>query len=361
MKIGLINLASSRDVGDSAILAALGAILRGHNLLALAAPDKQPQLPGIPLHPPHTLCNAYISVGGDIFHNDRPWLATHDFLDNLAQLALHGRQTLLFGQSIPASCQDLAFHLLCLVLKKLPSVTVRDKESWQRLRAAGIEAQLGYDLAFMHHPEPTALGEALALLAGQRLDATRTVLLSLPESNALPAQGQAQLATLLGDLCRLLRQAGLQPALLLISADRGSVALIQAIGQQVAALPLIDVLHPPADLAYLAPHELLQGLLALAGLTISLHYHTTVLALAAGRLPYNLHYSGKSRDLSERLGTPGSDLANFNPEHCLAGLLALCGRPFAHQRLRQRVEASLLCALDSIHPSPPPRMTPWLG
>lgn len=359
MKIGLINAYSTRNAGDAAIYAALEKILAGHELLALADARQHPQLAGIAIAPLDSECDAYLSVGGDIFNNARPRLITCTFLRNLRQLQRYPRRTVLFGQSIPASCRGWAFRLLCRALKNLSGVVVRDTESWQRLRQAGVDAQLSYDTAFVHRPGPVELGEALALLADRGLDATRSVLLSLREFDALYPHDNARVAAKLACLCWLLYRAGLQPALLVQSAaEGGDVAMALAIVRQVPGLPIINVLQSPP---HLASYELLQALSALASLTVGMRYHTTVLAMAAGRLPYNLYYSNKGRDLSERLGIPGCEVAAFEPEQRLAELLDLRGRAFEPRRLRQQVEASLLRAMDTVLPAVQPRLMSWPG
>lgn len=356
MKIGLINLYSTRNAGDAAIYAALSKILHGHEVLALAEPGRLGHLQGIATAPLHSECDAYISVGGDIFNNARPRLVTRTFLSNLAQLARHSRRTLLFGQSIPASCRGLAFRLLCQVLKSLPSVTVRDKESWQRLRRAGVDAHLSYDLAFSHHPSPVALGEALAVFAGHQLDPARTVLLSLRGFDPMYPHDERRFVATLVNLCRLLREAHMQPALLLQSAAEGDdLALAFAIAEQTPGVPIIGVLHPPPCLA---GYELLQGLLALASLAVGVRYHTSVLALAAGRMPYNLYYSNKGRDLCERLGVPGCDVATFDPQQGIGPLLATQYRTYADDLPCRQVETDVLMALNAVPQRRPAQVSP---
>lgn len=346
MKIGLINLYSTRNAGDAAIYAALVEVLHRHELVALADGALRAQLPGVATAPLHTPCDAYISVGGDIFNNARPWLVTRTFLGNLAQLARHADRTILFGQSIPASCRGLAFLALCKVLKTLPSVTVRDGASLQRLRQAGVDAQLSYDLAFVHRPTPAALSEAAALFDSLRLTPERSVLLSLRGFDAMYPHDNARFIDNMVYLCRMLRNVGLQPALLLQSAAEGDdAAVAQAIVTRIGQLPVIDALAAPPSLA---SHEFLQGLLALAGLAVAVRYHTAVLALASGRLPYNLYYSNKGRDLSARLGVPGCDLVDFDPNQGIAEMLEMRGRSFADQRTRQSVESQLLSAIRQL-------------
>lgn len=356
MKIGLINLYSTRNVGDAAIYAAFGKILHDRPLSALSDAKHFGNIQCLSVEPENSYCDAYISVGGDIFNNSRPWLLTRTYLRHLMQLFRHHQQTILFGQSIPRSCQGSAFMLLCQVLKTLPSVTVRDKESWERLRKAGVDAHLSYDLAFVHTPSIDAIRAASEVFASQHLSPERTVLLSLRRFDSLYPHDNHRFVNNMAQLCRQLRAAGLQPALLLQSEAEGDdLAVAKSIGERVPALPFINALNHPKSLA---SYAFLQGLLALAGLAVGVRYHTSVLALAAGRMPFNLYYSNKGQDLCERLGVTGCDLADFDPQQGIAPLLNCLGQRFNDRQTRQQVQTNLQFALDSVSDNPLCQVTP---
>ena len=76
-----------------------------------------------------------------------------------------------------------------------------------------------------------------------------------------------------------------------------------------------------------------------------------VLALAAGRLPYSLHYSNKGRDLCARLGLQGCDLADLRPASVLDELFNARSGGFDHRAIRERVRADFARCLARI-PSP---------
>ena len=346
MKIGLINMYSTHNLGDAAIYAALDGMLQQHQLSALVAENQLEQIQGWVIERQDMPCDAYISVGGDIFNNSRPNLITRNFLSNLWQLFRQRRKTLLFGQSIPRSCQGLAFALLCDVLKTLPSVTVRDQESWGRLCDAGVNADLSYDLAFFHYPKPQAKALARDVLFQHQLTPSRTVLISLRHFDDLYKHDNQRFINNLVYLCQGLNTAGLQPALLLQSQAEGDDGfLAQAVRAQLPSLPVIDALRHPESLK---SYEFLQGLLAVAGLTVGVRYHASVLALAAGRMPFNLHYSNKGQDLCDRLAVPGCNVADFDPQQGIEPLLACVGRSFNDGAIRQRLQSQLCAALETV-------------
>lgn len=345
MKIGLINLYSTRNIGDAAIYAAIKKILHSHQLSALVNGDRFGALPGVTVEPESTTCDAYVSVGGDIFNNNRPKFFTRTFLNNYSQLLRHTNRTILFGQSIPRSCQGLAFKLLCHGLKSLPSVTVRDVESWERLRAAGVNAHLSYDLAFIHRPTIYGIRAAGEIMAHHHLTPEHTVLLSLRRFDRLYPHDNNRFADNMAQLCRMLRSAGLQPVLLVQSEAEGDdLEVAKAIIEKVPGTPFIDALRHPEQIT---SYEFLQGLLALAGLAVGVRYHTSVLALAAGRMPFNLYYSNKGQDLCDRLAVPGCDLADFNPHQGIGPLLKCVGQSFNDTLPRQSVQEMLPIALQN--------------
>lgn len=350
MKIGLINLYSTLNIGDAAIYAALSRVLHGHYVSALADSNRFRAIPSLVVEPETTVCDTYVSVGGDIFNNSRPKFFTRTYLNNLVQLLRHNKRTLVFGQSIPRSCRGLAFNLLCQSLKTLPSVTVRDKESWERLRKAGVDAQLSYDLAFVHRPTMPGIRAAAEVLAYHRLTPERTVLLSLRRFDKLYPHDNKQFVNNMVQLCHMLRSAGLQPALLLQSEAEGDdLEVAKTIAAMVPEIILIDALNHPEKIA---SYEFLQGLLALAGLAVGVRYHTSVLALAAGRMPFNLYYSNKGQDLCERLAVPGCNLAGFNPQQGIAPLLDCVGQTFNDDPPRKNVQDMLALALQRLPAQP---------
>lgn len=350
MKIGLINLYSTRNIGDAAIYAALARILHKHDVSALVDDNQFGTMQGAVAEPENTVCDAYVSVGGDIFNNSRPKLFTRNYLHNLFRLLRHSRQTIMFGQSIPRSCQGLAFNLLCQGLKTLPSVTVRDQESWNRLQKAGVDAQLSYDLAFIHRPTIHGIRLAGEVLAHHHLTPERTMLLSLRHFDKLYPHDNNRFVDNMALLCRMLLSAGLQPALLLQSEAEGDdLDVAKAIAGKTPGIPFIDALDHPKQIA---SYEFLQGLLALAGLAVGVRYHTSVLALAAGRMPFNLYYSNKGQDLRKRLAVPGCDLADFNPKHGIGALLDCVGKPFDDNLPRENVQTLLPLALQSLPVAP---------
>jgi len=148
LTVGLVNTYSTLNIGDAAIYSALAALASGAEVVAKFSDTTPEYIPGLQILSDLGRCDAYISVGGDIFNNAREGLITKTFIRNLLELRRSPKQTFLFGQSIPRSCHGLSFQALACSLRKLSAVCVRDVESHKRLTQAGINAILSFDAAF---------------------------------------------------------------------------------------------------------------------------------------------------------------------------------------------------------------------
>ena len=329
MSVGLINVYSTHNLGDAAILEALTGMCQGRAVNAVLPADYRP-LPIAGMQPTAALASGSlrISVGGDIFNNARPQLITKRFLANLRELAQAPRRTMLFGQSMPSSCRGLSLKALAYVARRLASVTVRERASWQRLKAASVNASLSHDAAFAL--APSELGRRLAreILARHELGDRPFALLSVRGFDPLypqdAARFESEMAKLGGDLAR----SGLEPVLLVQAAvDQadGDWPVVQRLKAMQPAFTVLDLIGPAVDGNGVAR---LIGLLELADVAVAVRYHTAVLRLVAGRMPFVLAYSGKGRDLVERLALPGSDLESFDAASSLGAILATADRAF---------------------------------
>jgi polysaccharide pyruvyl transferase WcaK-like protein len=307
---GLINAYSTLNLGDAAIYSAFRKLLPLTELVACVQDDHPDPTLGVTFlseRPRH--CEAYISVGGDIFNNSREWFVTKAFLQNLAELRHSPLQTFLFGQSIPRSCHGLSFMLLRQCLLKLAAVCVRDAESHRRLRQAGVSARLSYDIAFVLESSEAARQQALQMLQAQAIDPARAAMLSVRGFDSMYGHDNGRFVERMTELCRGLLQQGHTP-----------VVLIQA---RAYGADNVDVV-------------------------IAVRFHTAVLALASGRVPYHLHYSNKGRDLCRRLELPGTDLGSFDPVADLPAILASRARSFDHGRLRDQVRSDFNWCLSRL-------------
>lgn len=311
MKVQLVNTYSTDNLGDAAIYATLAARIRAHGGEPVLALGERATADS---------ADAFISVGGDIFNNPREWLVTRNFLANAGQLArLPGERTMLFGQSIPRSCRGLAFGGLALTLRRLAAVSVRDEISHRRLRDAGVQARLGVDTVFMYEPAPHWPAAGRRLLAAHGVEAERCALISLRNFGPLYRHDTDAFLTRLLALCEGLRARGHQPAILIQSDvdgadnDRLPAAWLQA---RLPDLPLVD----PFAVTDTAPWEAAAGAVGVARMVLGVRYHASIFRMMQGRAAYTLYYSNKGRDLVERLGQPGGDLAAFDPAAILQGL-----------------------------------------
>lgn len=311
MKIQLVNTYSTDNLGDAAIYASLAAEIRAHG-------GEPVLIPGARATPDSA--DAFISVGGDIFNNAREWFVTRNFLANVGQLAqLPGERTMLFGQSIPRSCRGLAFAGLALTLRRLGAVSVRDEISHRRLNKAGVPARLGLDTVFMHEPGAHWAPIGRRLLDAHGVDAERCALISLRNFGGMYRHDTDTFLARLLTLCESLRARGHQPAILIQSNvdgadnDRPPATWLQA---RLPDLPLVD----PFTVTDAAPWEAAAGAVGVARMVLGVRYHASIFRMMQGRAACTLYYSNKGRDLVERLGQPGCDLAAFDPVATLDAL-----------------------------------------
>ena len=350
MNLHLLSEYSSHNLGDAVIYETLAQLAAPLVVRSRMAPGERRHARGLQGAVPSTPTDAWLSVGGDVFNNARPALLTRRFACQLLQLAVAPpARCFAFGQSVPASCRGLAFGLLARAMRRLAGVTVRDEASHQRLREAGVAAELSWDIAFAYRPVGAALPAACQLLEQAGVDPARCVLISVREFDAMYPHDNERFVTRIAELCRLLRGRGHQPALLLQADAAGSDSdrrVAARIGARVADLPVID---PFAAAPHGHPVDALLGLLALARGAVAVRYHTAVLRLLAGLVPYSLHYSVKGRDLARRLRLPGTDLDDLDPAAAIAGIEASFERdhdPWAqHAHVTQAFGAQLAQAL----------------
>jgi polysaccharide pyruvyl transferase WcaK-like protein len=340
VRVGLINAYSTLNLGDAAIYAGLRSLMPAATLEAHVRDDQPDTSLGVQFlaHPPQN-CDAYVSVGGDIFNNAREWFFTRTFLENLRELRRHASRTILFGQSIPRSCHGVSFQVLALAMKRLQAVCVRDAESHARLCRAGVQAWLSYDTAFAL--ESTEAGRAVArdLYRGITTDPDRAVVLSVRAFDTMYSHDNEGFVRNIVGLCSGLQQRGRVPVILIQSRAYGAdndLAVAQTIVQRVPGTAILD---PFAVASPVSTWQVAMGVLELAERVIAVRYHTAVLALAAGRLPYSLHYSNKGRDLCARLGLQGCDLADLRPDSVLDELFNAPPDGFDHRAIRERVRA----------------------
>jgi polysaccharide pyruvyl transferase WcaK-like protein len=338
LTIGLVNTYSTLNIGDAAIYSALTALASEAKVVA-QFPDLEPNyIPGLQILPRIGNCDAYISVGGDIFNNAREGLITKAFIKNLLQLQRSPRHTFVFGQSIPRSCHGLSFQALAFCWRRLAAVCVRDAESHKRLTQAGVKAILSFDVAFSLSVSEEAKTIAKQVLQALDVAPESAALISLRAFDSMYSHDNQQFQTQLVTLCRHLYKQGYQPVLLIQSQAYGAdndLAVAEEIARQV---PELKIFNPFTVTHELPNWQLVMGALAICRLIVAIRYHTAVLALASGKVPFNLYYSNKGRDLSQRLGIPGCSLEQFNPDTYIDAIAATADTTFDDAVIRQQVK-----------------------
>ncbi|MCP9834546.1 polysaccharide pyruvyl transferase family protein [Cyanobium sp. Aljojuca 7A6] len=345
----MINAYSTLNLGDAAIYSSFRKLLPDVELVGCVQDERPDASLGVTFLPDRpTNCDAYVSVGGDIFNNSREWFVTKAFLKNLAELRHSPTRTILFGQSIPRSCHGLSFLLLQRYFKRLAAVCVRDAESHQRLCAAGVPARLSYDIAFVLESSPLAEATARQCLEQLEIDPSQAAVLSVRGFDSMYGHDNGAFVSRMVQLSVELSGAGLRPIVLIQSGAYGSDNDLEVAAAIQERAPGTAILNPFVDHPAVPSWQLAMALFALVDYVIAVRFHTAVLSLAAGRVPYHLHYSNKGRDLCRRLELPGCDLASLDPPSALAAILATRGRPFDHQPLREQVRRDFRWCLDQL-------------
>ncbi len=349
MRIGLINAYSTLNLGDAAIYSAFRKLLPDAELVGCVQDERPDPSLGVTFLPDRPRnCGAYVSVGGDIFNNSREWFVTKAFLQNLAELRHSPKRTILFGQSIPRSCHGLSFLLLQRYFKRLAAVCVRDAESHQRLCAAGVPARLSYDVAFVLESSSPAEAAARQCLERLAIDPGQAALLSVRGFDSMYGHDNGAFVARMAQLSVELTGAGLRPIVLIQSGAYGSDNDLEVAAAIQARAPGTAILNPFVADPAVPSWQLAMALFALADCVVAVRFHTAVLSLAAGRVPFHLHYSNKGRDLCRRLNLPGCDLASLDPPSALPAILATRGRRFDHQPIREQVRRDFQWCLDQL-------------
>ena len=338
MEIGLINAYSTLNLGDAAIYSAFQCLLPAEHLITCLQDEKPDQSIGITfLHRFPSDCHAYISVGGDIFNNSREWFVTKTFLQNLQQLRRAPARTILFGQSIPRSCHGVSFLLLRECLRRLAVVCVRDVESYSRLRRVGVDTKLSFDVAFVLKCSDLAQEIARRQFSQQGLDPSLAAVLSVREFDGLYGHSNGHFVRNMIGLCHSLQAEGRVPVVLIQSRAYGPDNDLDVSRILQEHVPGIVVFNPFLDNLSVPTWQLAMAVFSMVDLVLAVRFHTAVLALAAGRIPYHIYYSNKGKDLCDRLGLPGCDLRQFNPASAFPSIMATRGGRFDHEALRRRV------------------------
>ncbi|MBD2666003.1 hypothetical protein B6N60_02004 [Richelia sinica FACHB-800] len=338
LTIGLVNTYSTLNIGDAAIYSALTA-LAGDARVVAQFPDAVPNyIPGLQILPHLGHCDAYISVGGDIFNNAREGLITKAFIRNLLQLRRSPKHTFVFGQSIPRSCHGISFRALTLCLRQLAAVCVRDSESHHRLTQAGVPAILSFDAAFALAVSEEAKDLAQQLFQALDVQPELAALISLRTFDSMYPHDNQQFLQQLVSVSQQFHHQGYQPVLLIQSQAYGADNDLLMAEEIVKQVPQLKIFNP-----FTLPHplpswQLVMGALAISRLIVAIRYHTSVLALASGRVPFNLYYSNKGRDLTKRLEIPGCSLEEFHPDTHVDAIAATATATFDHEAIRQRVK-----------------------
>lgn len=346
MTIALLNMYSTRNLGDAAIYAAIADMVPGGQVAGNLQEQNPTRINGLRRASVTETNTAFVSVGGDIFNNARPRLVTRRFLDNVSALRRKPSSTMLFGQSIPRSCRNLSLRYLASSLKKLPHVAVRDVESHAKLTRLGVSADLSFDTAFALSPQTGARAEALRLYDHAGLSPEKTALVSLRNQSSLYSEngGERQILQIAQALAVRGHQVGL-----LIQADGDDADTDWKLARAIQeAVPSARVINPFSDVGNAEPWAVASAVLGLAHIVVAVRYHAAVLRMVEGRQPYVLHYSNKGEDLCSRLGQPGNALGNGEVADLVKRIEATTGKSFDNAHTRSAVRDSFSIGLRKI-------------
>jgi len=349
----LLNAYSTNNVGDAAIYASIFTMAKELGFKQFSFKNKRTNLDSISRDIGYTIDSCddgldffqqYLAVGGDIFNNSRPSFITKQFLKNVAQLMNSPDKTSLFGQSIPRSCKGLSFFLLAQQMKKLSQVCVRDEESFKRLRAANVNAHLSYDTVFASLPVTEHLKQVESLRV---CDMNRLALISLRSFDSLYPQDSQRFIDQLVKLIQRFKNEGLQAAILLQSQVSDSDSDLQVI-KQIQKYTRVDVINPfvlQNQLPRFAPWQIAQAITVLAKVAVGVRYHTSIFRLTGGKMPFNLYYSNKGEDLSQRLRVPGVSVAEFSVDAHFDDIMKTANQTFDAELIASQVRSDFAFSL----------------
>lgn len=349
MTTGLINTYSTLNLGDAAIYSALASMMADQSVVAAFDDDKLRPVPGIGSVDDLSACDAYVSVGGDIFNNARKHLFTKKFLQNLGQLLNRPGSTLLFGQSIPRSCQGISFWMLAWTLKQIAAVCVRDQESYQRLSAAGVPVVLSYDTAFALTGSKAGQSAAQQIFDAIEIEPQKAVCLSVRAFDSMYMSHPEDCFGRVVALCQGLVKRGHRPVVVVQSqASKGEddVAIANRLRSHV---PSLGIFNPFTHEATVPDWDIAMGAFSLCRIAVGIRYHTSVLSLATGRMPFNIYYANKGQDLSDRLAVPGCAIEALDADRHISQIESLIDQPFDHETIRQHVRADFATCYQQTH------------
>lgn len=345
VSLRLLNVYSEDNVGDAAIYASIKSMAQSYGYSDIDF-NRNSSSKNTVSHSYGLADTQYIAVGGDIFNNARPRLITRQFIKNVMELRKSPQVTSLFGQSIPRSCRGLSFQYLCSALKKLNNVTVRDQESFKRLTQAGVNARLSYDLAFTQSINQEH-SNAVSSWFGSQYNFKEVAIISLRSFGNLYQYDNEKFVNDMALLCKLLKTKGVKPVVLLqskVNESDADSAMIEAI----SAIEKVDVIDPfeiHKKIPSISAWKIAQIISAKAAIAVGVRYHTSVFRLAAGKMPFNLYYSNKGQDLSDRLDVPGCEVSDFNPHKHLEQILATKDQTFDAKIIADQVKIDFGIAL----------------
>ena len=348
MTLRLVNEYTSQNLGDAVIYETLAQLAGPLGAATTLTVNNRRHVRGVVSQAdiPLRASDVHVSVGGDIFNNAKPLLPTRRFMQNLYVLAKPpADRTFLFGQSIPHSCRGLPLHLLARVLRRLSSVTVRDIDSFDRLRSLGVRASLSYDIALGYTPAATCHAAGAALFSRAGIDPSRAVLMSVRAFDSMYPHDNHRFVAQMAALAQRLLDRGHLPVILMQSLAQGADndhAVAAKLQQVVPGLGLMDPFDAE-DLHH--PIDSLVGALALSRAVVAVRFHTAVLRLLGGRIPYNLPYSAKGADLGQRLDLPGTPLQHLDIDLAVAGIESSIDRVYDIRPLRTDVSQQFAAAL----------------
>jgi len=271
---------------------------------------------------------------------------TRRFIGKTRQLAWAPERTVLFGQSIPPSCDGVALRLLARRLRRIASVTVRDDESARKLAGQGVTATVSPDTAFALTRDDADFAAARAAYFHQGLAAETTALFSVRSFNRMyPASTEGYVARL-AETMRLLNASNWRVAVLLqadVDACDGDRAMIEALRAEVPGLAVIDP-FAHGD----TPWRTALGAVAMAGTVIGTRYHTAIFGMIAGRAPVSLWYSNKGEDLGRRFALPGASADAFDPARIAALARDHAGAGFDPAPVRRQVRTDFASAIAAV-------------
>jgi polysaccharide pyruvyl transferase CsaB len=284
------------NLGDDAVLLGFLEGLRKerYDVTVLSgAPDETYRMYGVPAVPRKDMamvgeaigrCDGLVFPGGSIFQDVTSVRSVAYYAQLVRKAKSAGKKVVMLGQGVGPLTSFFGKRMASGAFNAADALAVRDPASLETLRALGVKtsARVTADFAFLL-PKPEEGGGA----AGYQVGNMKTVGLA-----PRPHGKGAAVATLFGDLARLLYASNMMPVLIEMDRDTDAPLIQEISKRQGGKIPDIRKMATPMQL---------QQRMARMDAIIAMRLHAGILAATVGVPPLMVSYDPKVTALAKLL------------------------------------------------------------